>query len=358
MKPKLVHILKCLHCLGELEVSVFEMEREEIKAGVLICKNCESFYFIDNFIPRMLPKELYYNADFLEKYKKQINSLGIQPARENKEDKLKELKQQTIEKFGFEWLKYSKFGWDEERYSIEREERIFKYKSLLEEHELRGKIVLDAGCGNGRYSFWAAKYGAEVFGVDLGMGVEAAYENTKHLPNVHIIQGDIFNLPFKKDFFDIIFSIGVLMHTGNAKLATRKLVSHLKKGGTLTVHLYHKGNFIYEINDALIRKITTRLPLKTLCVFTEVMFAIAEYLKKARLLKYVNMFIRLEAGHPHFIFDWYSAPIATHHTYPEVYQWFKEFSLEVVKDNNKDSRNPIKRWINPPWSLTVKGVKK
>lgn len=267
------------------------------------------------------------------------------------------LKKDTIQKFGFEWLEYGRFGWDDPVFNIDREERVFKQKSLLHPQDLQGKLVLDAGCGNGRYSYWAAQYGARVIGVDLGYGVESAYMNTKSDNNIHIIQGDIFNLPFPKQTFDTIFSIGVLMHTGDTRLALESLVQCLKQNGTISFHVYHKGNPVYEFNDFILRKITTRLSVGQLVRFTRVMFRIANILDKVSMLKYVNLLIRLE-NHPHCIFDWYSAPIATHHTYSEVYEWCNDFGLEVIRDCNTNNRSYLKRRIAPIGSLTVHAKKK
>lgn len=267
------------------------------------------------------------------------------------------LKKDTIQKFGFEWLEYGRFGWDDPVFNIDREERVFKQKSLLHPQDLQGKLVLDAGCGNGRYSYWAAQYGARVIGVDLGYGVESAYMNTKSDNNIHIIQGDIFNLPFPKQTFDTIFSIGVLMHTGDTRLALKSLVQCLKEGGTISFHVYHMGNPVYEFNDFILRKITTRLSVGQLVRFTRVMFRIANILDKVSILKYVNLFIRLE-NHPHCIFDWYSAPIATHHTYSEAYEWCNDFGLDVIRDCNTNNRSYLKRRIAPIGSLTVHAKKK
>ena len=169
----------------------------------------------------------------------------------------------------------------------------------------------------------------------------------------------MFNPPFPEEFFDIIFSIGVLMHTGNAKLATKSLVNHLKKEGIITVHMYHKGNLIYEFNDFWIRKYTTKLSIEQLISYTQKMRTLAKVLDRLKLLRYVNVFMRLE-NHPHCIFDWYSAPIATHHTYKEVYEWFDELGLEVIRDNSISNRYFFKkliRKIHPLISLTVSGVK-
>ena len=84
----------------------------------------------------------------------------------------------------------------------------------------------------------------KVIGIDLGDAVESAFNNTKEVKNIAIIQADIFRLPFPKKTFDAIYSIGVLMHTGNAMKATESLSQTLNNSGKISVHLYGKGNFI------------------------------------------------------------------------------------------------------------------
>ena len=370
MKSSLLKKLVCPDCKIGFTLKIFEHKKQDIKDGILICPRCNHFYLIVNFIPRILPSNLYFSREFIEKYKRQINSLHINIEKtymfDKKQNSLNRLKRNTIRSFGFEWLEYARFGWDDPNYNIKKEENVFREKSLLYPEEIQGKLVLDAGCGNGRYSNWSAQYGAEVIGIDLGDGVESAYKNLKDLENVHIIQGDIFHLPFKKEIFDVIFSIGVLMHTGNTKLATKSLVEHLKKSGSITVHIYHRGNPVYEFNDFIIRKITTKLSIKNMVNFTNKMFKLSRVLEKLHLLPLINLFIRLET-HPHCIFDWYSAPIAAHHTYREVYKWFDEFGLKVVK-TKEESRPTLRKYIHsriikavnkfiPPKALTIRGIK-
>ncbi len=362
MKLEMKGILVCPSCKGDLELHQFETEGGKVKDGVFTCNDCLKNYLIVDFVPRMLPANLYFNPHFIRRYEGRFKVLGIlfdQKKKSLNVDSLENLKLNTIKKFGFEWTELaSRLGWDDPKYDMSHEEAVFKRKSLLTPGELKDKLVLDAGCGNGRYSYWAAQYGGKVIGVDLGRGVESACQNLKEIENANIVQTDIFNLPFKDGIFDVIFSIGVLMHTGNAKEATKSLVRHLKRDGTITIHLYHKGNFIYEINDFIIRKVTTKLSIPKQISFTNKMYKLARFFKKLRLLRYINALMRLEdfsVG----IFDWYSAPIATHHTYKEVYRWFDEFKLKVIRDNREeDPRSFVKRIINPPGYLTVRGIRR
>src|SRR5205085_3899476 len=135
-----------------------------------------------------------------------------------------------------------------------------------------GKRILDAGCGTGRHSYYAAKYGAEVWAMDLGPAIEVASRNTVGM-NVKTVQADLYHPPFEPESFDMVYSIGVLHHLPDPEGAFRNLVRFVKPGGYVQVYLYWKpqGQLIKRwllgaVN--LLRKITTRTPhpvLHALC---------------------------------------------------------------------------------------------
>ncbi|MFO7992385.1 MAG: methytransferase partner Trm112 [Thermoplasmata archaeon] len=54
MKRKLLDILRCPKCKGELELEVKE-EDDEIKEGTLFCSKCDITYEIKEGIPDMIP---------------------------------------------------------------------------------------------------------------------------------------------------------------------------------------------------------------------------------------------------------------------------------------------------------------
>lgn len=373
MKEKLLNYLACPECENDLDLEIFYEEDVEIKDGVFLCKNCHNYYFLIDYIPRFLPVDVIIKSDFfidfVSKYHEKIGEKLITSLSKSRIDFVEDdyqIRLKTIEYFGYEWKKFINWGWIKED-EIPRKDRIkydggfisntvsaFETKSLMNDDDLaNGKLILDAGCGNGRFSNQAAKYGAEVIGVDIGTGaVEAAYENTREKDNIHIIQGDLFKLPFKKNIFDTAFSIGVLMHTGDAYRAFKSIVSHIKAGGIFTTHLYHKLNLVWEINDFLLRKITTRMSIENNLKFADFMSKLGRLLFKIRLLNVANLFIRVQPT-LHHMYDWYSAPVATHHTYDEVKRWYVENNFENIMTNKSKSYN----FFIKPWSLTVKGKK-
>src|SRR5713226_4200894 len=88
----------------------------------------------------------------------------------------------------------------------------------------RGKKVLDAGCGNGRFAYHAARSGAEVWAIDLGPAIEVARRNTEPASKVQVIQADLYHPPFALQSFDFIYSIGVLHHLPNPESAFQNLL--------------------------------------------------------------------------------------------------------------------------------------
>jgi SAM-dependent methyltransferase len=149
-----------------------------------------------------------------------------------------------VKSFSFEWNIHSNTQLDSFR-GDDSSEQQFRLKTGFAENDLRGKLVLDAGVGAGRYSDIASRWGADVVGVDLSYAVEAAHRNFADRSNVFIAQADIGALPFRPESFDAIFSIGVLHHTPNTRDYLLKLVPLLKPGGTIAIWVYpREGDYI------------------------------------------------------------------------------------------------------------------
>src|SRR5439155_23531510 len=83
------------------------------------------------------------------------------------------------------------FGRQWNRYDVARpaeDEATFRVKTGIAPSELAGRLVLDAGCGGGRYARLAGGQGARVVGVDLSAAVDKAAASCTELPNVLILQ--------------------------------------------------------------------------------------------------------------------------------------------------------------------------
>ena len=323
MKERLLNYLVCPKCGGSFRLEVFEKDGLEIVFGKLICAGCSKEYFIKQAIPRII-------------------------------DEVSAEKQKTAERFSFEWKNFAMIT---DKYRQQFLDWIYPIK----EDFFRGKIVLDAGCGKGRHVYWSAQFGAaEVIGVDLGETVEVAYENNKNFSNVHIVRADIYHLPFRKDFFDYIYSIGVLHHLPDPGAGFTNLVGHLKQNGTISVWVYgREGNnwIIYFLNPLRIF-LTSRLPIGLLRLISFFPAAILQILvkfiyrpiNKIRVLNPLKKFLFYNdylysissfsfRENYSIVFDHLLAPTAFYLRHEEFEDWFKKNNLSdiTISWRNKNS---------------------
>lgn len=125
----------------------------------------------------------------------------------------------------------------------------------------KDKLVLDAGCGSGRWTYAMASLGATVVAVDLtDAGVEITHRATAHLENVAALQASVFQLPFRPESFDLVVSWGVLHHTPDTRAAFERVAPLVKKGGQLYAMFYEKHNPVKYFFTDLLRKALRTLP--------------------------------------------------------------------------------------------------
>jgi SAM-dependent methyltransferase len=98
---------------------------------------------------------------------------------------------------------------------------------------LKDRWVLDVGCGSGRFAEVALAAGAQVVALDYSSAVDACAANLGHHPRFHVIQGDIYALPFAPGSFDFVYSLGVLQHTPDVARAFAALPPMLVGGATV-----------------------------------------------------------------------------------------------------------------------------
>jgi ubiquinone/menaquinone biosynthesis C-methylase UbiE/uncharacterized protein YbaR (Trm112 family) len=163
------------------------------------------------------------------------------------------------ESFGLQWNRFSSTQIDS-RVGTNRSETRFKEETLWGKDDLNGKLVLDAGCGSGRFSEIALGFGARLIAVDYSSAVKAAQNNLSPL-NSLIVQGDLAALPISDQTFDYIYCIGVLQHTSNPTVITKELLRCLKVEGEITLTFYENSSWhVRFYSKYLIRPLTKRLP--------------------------------------------------------------------------------------------------
>jgi len=240
--------------------------------------------------------------------------------------------------FGYQWHKFPQAQWGAQS------DLNFHNRAGFEPAELAGKLVLDVGCGTGRFADVVSRAGGIVVGVDLSAAAEVAARNLADRPSVAIYQADVFQLPFKPESFDFIYSIGVLHHTPDCEKAFKSLVPLLKPGGRISIWLYSSYNKWYRMSDVY-RKVTSRLPAPWVLAFAQLarpMYYVYHGLRKipvvgrpaSGFLRYMlPMPLDNKNGRLRVLdtFDWYSPKYQSKHTYEEVFRWFESCGLRDLR---------------------------
>ena len=227
MKRDFTRMLRCSDCASELRLEDARESRGEIEQGSLICTRCGASFPIVRFIPRFAPSENYSSS------------------------------------FGFQWQRFRTTQLDSHTGVPVSRTRFFK-ESEWSPDALKGALVLDAGCGAGRFAEVALDAGATLVALDYSQAVDACWSNFPFHPRLHLVQGDIYRLPFAPATFDFIYSFGVLQHTPDVERAFRSLVPQLKPGGRIAVDLYPATPLNYFWPKYWLRPVTKRVPRERL----------------------------------------------------------------------------------------------
>jgi 2-polyprenyl-3-methyl-5-hydroxy-6-metoxy-1,4-benzoquinol methylase len=289
-------ILRCLSCGSKLEGD---------QAGGYLCPACKRAYPNANGIARFVDAQQYAAS------------------------------------FGFQWHRYQKTQLDNDQ--LRESERHFLAKTALRPEDLKGKLVLDVGCGMGRFAEVATRWGARVVGVDLSAAAEVAAKNLADR-QFTAFQADVFALPFAPESFDVIYSIGVLHHTPDCEAAVKALDKYLKPGGLLVVWLYSGYNKWYRFSDFW-RRYTHKMKPERLHGILKV--AVPFFYNLNQGLKRVPLVGPPAAGAIHHVFpvnrqkdpearmldtfDWYSPKYQSKHTYEQVFKWYEAMGMEDMR---------------------------
>jgi ubiquinone/menaquinone biosynthesis C-methylase UbiE/uncharacterized protein YbaR (Trm112 family) len=338
MKEILLKYIECPICQGNLEIISFEVVSGEIDTGLLLCKNNRRhIYPIVNGIPRMIKgaiNKYYLNMmqfenSIPEGVKLQLSTVEI----------LGKASSHIQRSFSSEWgnIDDTVRAWG--RDAITRRKLFLEWVDISED-ELKGKKVLDAGCGNGEVEMGLSNTGAEIFAIDISSSVDKVWNKIKLNElqnNFHFVQGDIHELPFKKNVFDIVHSAGVLHHTPDTLYGFKKIDRTLKLNGKGYIEVYstdHK-NFIEKIIyyiDRPIRAVTTRIPiwaLRSFCYFLVpfqcIMVTLIGFIQKGRYIPRSFKEYKLS------LFDNYSPRYQFHHSTKEVFTWFENLGYVGIK---------------------------
>ena len=358
MKTRLLDLLCCPDCCREkLDLIVYAAagnRTQEIVEGEINCPGCRSRFPVINGIPRMLPLALRQNLgkfhqDFFARYPDLLSQDGTKRADERVA--------RTLKGYSFQHVQLDDCGRE-----IPRWKQIFYESVPLEWRRsdfFRGKLGADIGCGEGRFLYCAQEFGAEMVGLDLSEGVEVAGNNTAGSSRCHVVQGDIYHLPFRSGVFDFAYSIGVLHHLPSPRDGFRRIFPAVRKGGKVSIWVYglQQMRWWYRLSHMTwLRGIAPRLPRWAQYALS---FAIASSLEVAIWLpcRLISLFPggqsianRIPLGDARqrsfrakirSVFDRVQPPVTHFHTADELDGWFREAGFTNIAILNKQGRG----WI-------------
>lgn len=129
--------------------------------------------------------------------------------------------------------------------------------------ETQGQILLDAGCGAGPWSIFAADNGAIVYGIDIQENMvekarlAAKEANTEE--NTWFEVGDVGNLPYPDAFFDKAISLNVGCNLPSLDSHVRELRRVLKNGGSALVSAPSSFGTVFTDGQNSSEKISQRI---------------------------------------------------------------------------------------------------
>lgn len=285
----------------------------------------------------------------------------------------------SLENFSLEWLIHTVTQYDSHT-GTRLTERTFVARTGFDVADISGKLILDVGCGAGRYLDIVQRYGGIGIGIDASKSVMAARQNLDD--SVDLIQADMLHMPLRPCVFDKIYSLGVIHHTPDARAAFREMTMYLKIGGELAVSVYSNEGVIRRYSNSLgsiARRFASIMELQTLyhicaklgslpmprALLTKPFSDTSKLrLSPALILNFFLPFLsNIEDKDWRLLdtFDYLSPKYQTKHTYAEVILWFRESGFTDIEElpipvsvkGRRQAGRPIPPEMNPPTMIVT-----
>lgn len=313
MRAEHLDLLVCPKTKKSLELRPgFIVENDRIKCGELSEPVSGNMYTIRNFIPRFIPEDNY------------------------------------VRSFSYQWQIHARTQFDDYTGSYATRERF--EKETRWGPNLAGERILEVGCGGGRFTPYALKTGATVVSFDFSNSVESNHHWNGSHKNLLVVQADVYEMPFRRQFFDKAFCLGVLQHTPDPKAAFLAVIDHLKPGGQVASDIYAKIGLLSPlVPKYLARMLTTRMDPEKLYGFVKwyvtKMWPAVKWMRKLPRGQYMSLrllipdYVRAYPDIPDAIlrewsildsFDMLSPTYDQPQTIEVFKEWHKEAGLEEI----------------------------
>lgn len=346
MDQNMLEIMVCPDCRNGLELFPFERgdggsaaERggDTVISGLLKC-GCGAYPVIEG-VPRLLPGGVGRFPEFVARHRERlagirdVRNLHEAAARNNGRDDYENIRKSFSQEWGlFNYAGDRTWGW-----TLEERKAIFCEDMDMKPHELAGKRLLDAGCGNGTLTAALSDFGLEVVGLDLNDGLGLAYRNRIQYAatageSVQYIQGNLVQPPLQENAFDLVYSSGVIHHTPSSKKSFDSLARLTRKGGRLYVWVYRKRAFPVRLFFRTGRSLKRVVSLKTLAricgmlapwynVTTRMLDAMGVSEFRPRTTREITL----------DLFDAFAPRFNHWHTEAEVRSWFQDGGFRNIR---------------------------
>ena len=305
MKESLLEHLACPDCEGILQLEDARADSGEIGSGRVRCPACDRAWPIEQGVPNF------------------VSAAG-------RPDIV-----QTTNGFARNWQAFNEVILDNE----ELNDELFRdWIAPFPPESFRGKLVLEPGCGMGRWLAVAHRYGPRtLIGIDYSEVAYIAARNVRALPDVHAVRADLLRMPLKRRI-ESIYCLGVVHHTPDPARAFDALVEVLAPGGQLNCWVYGaEGNeWITRYVDPVRLHVTSKLPHAVLGGLSSglavALYAAAAVASKVPAMPY-GAYLRYLRRYPfrymsHIVYDHLVPQIAHYIPRSELERWVAKHGLE------------------------------
>lgn len=313
MRVKLLEILRCPKTGQKLFLQDAVESDGYIETGILVSENGKFKYPISNGIPRFVPQSNY------------------------------------AENFGLQWNKFARTQLDSYTGLSISADRFYA-SSGWQDEDMKNLWTLEVGAGAGRFAEIALAKQCELVVLDYSNSVDTILENLKQHENLHILQANLYEMPFKPKAFDYVYSLGVIQHTPDVKRSFTALVSALKNEGKFCVDCYERSFMSFFLPKYWLRPITKLIsqvkllnflqqavpPLLLISRFLGLVPIIGKYLK--RCIPVANHYGTLPLTkelHEEWsvldTFDWLSPAYDNPQTSKTIQEWFEQAGFENIE---------------------------